>query len=233
MRKTKINLPAALKLSEEFISGSDIVLGAYHQLPKTEGLKKNEAEEHFRLGTKLALQEYPDFEGSKEHLLQAITYRPDYWEAYTALGDISRNPNNPSSMDLGKAEDSYKQALRIKPDYPQALLGMLNVLIDTRRLDEAEKVYNKLSKEHTKFMKYTNVDRYEAEAHPAFGIFYSRKRYLQVLKRMADQYYAMRQYKKAVEKFLTILASDTRDIEVRLALGLSYQRYSISSRGII
>ncbi len=223
MRKTKTKLPTAPKVSEIFISGSDTVMGAFHEFPKTEGLKKNEAEEHFRLGTQLALQEYPDFEGSKEHLLQAITYRPDYWEAYTALGDISRNPNNPS-MDLGKAEDSYKQALRIKLDYPQALLGMLNVLIDTLRLDEAEKVYNKLIKEHARFMKYTNVDRYEAEAHPAFGFFYSRKRYLQILKRMADQYYAMRQYKKAIEKFHTILASDSRDIEVRLALGLSYQR---------
>ncbi len=212
-----------LRAAELFSVPSDSLMGAAHVFALPKPLKRSEAQEHYRLGVEIAHQEYPDFAAARDHLLEALRYEPDFVAALVALGDVERNPFNPA-RDVAAASRAYDRALSLDSDSATARLGRVNVLIDLGDLEAAEGAYADLLRRHARFAKYAVAERYEAEARPPFGWFYPRKRHIQLLKRLGDAYYAAGRYEDAAARFERILGDDSRDVEVRLALGFARQR---------
>ncbi len=212
-----------MRLAEVFLVPSDTVMGAAHEFAPPEPMKRDEAEEHYRLGVERYYQEYPDFDSARRHFELALHHRPNFVDAFVGLGDVNRNPFNPLRQ-LEAAEEAYGKALAIQASNARALLGSLELLIDRGRLEEAEMAYAGLVDQHPRFTKYSTVERYEAEARPAFGWFYPRKRNLQLLKRLGDAYYRASRYADAANRYSAILSLDSRDIEVRLAMAFAWFR---------
>ncbi len=224
-----LTLPVPPRLAEVYLVASDTMMGACHEFPSPKPLKRDEATEYYRLGIETAHQEYPDFAAGKAYLLKAINYCPDYVDAIVALGNIELNPSNPA-RDVVAARAAYELALSLDEDSATAGLGRLAVLIDEGRFDDAETAYRDLLIRQPRFMRYSTVERYEAEARPAFGWFYARKRDLQTLKRLGDAYFTARRYVEAGERYHSVLGNDSRDIETRLALAFAHFRAHESDR---
>lgn len=209
-----------LKTSESFNSPSHNWVSALHSFPRYKGLKESEAEEFYELAMKQIFQEGADFDAVKANLLKAIELKPDYVDAYTALGDVSCY----SGEKPGKARHWYTHALDIESDNANALLGLVHVMIATGELSQAERAKAKLEKLHPRFMKYTKVERREAGAGPCLMVYYSRRRNSQISKCIGDGYYQAGQFEKAIKCYRTVTTLDSTDIETRLALGLARYR---------
>lgn len=90
-----------------------------------------DAESCFMQGVELAHK--GDSLQALDFFQQAISWKPDYAEAYNGIGALLINMN-----DLNKAEFYLQRALELKPDYPEALFNFGTLLARTSFLQEAE-----------------------------------------------------------------------------------------------
>ncbi len=209
-----------LKTSESFYSPSDCVVTALHKFPRYKGFKESEAKEYYELAVRQIFQEGADFNAANANLLKAIELRPDYVDAYIALGDVSRY----SGETPDKARHWYTRALDLESENANALLGLVYVMIAAGEFSEAEHAKANLEKLHSRFMKYTKVERYEAGATPTIMAYYSRRRNAQISKCIGDGYYQAGQFEEAVRCYRDVTSADSADIEMQVALGLACYR---------
>jgi tetratricopeptide (TPR) repeat protein len=74
-----------------------------------------------------------------ERYQEAISAKPDFFEAYSDLGFAYRKTG-----DLDRALAAYDRALQINPEYPNALEYLGETYLKLTRLDDAKSTYMKL-----------------------------------------------------------------------------------------
>ncbi len=77
-------------------------------------------------------------DAAREHLARAIKLSPMNPEAYVQLGHIEN-----ADMCANKAVDQFRRALMVKPHYPPAVSGLVNVLRKQGEYDESTAVLEK------------------------------------------------------------------------------------------
>lgn len=149
----------------------------------------------------------------------------------------SRSHNNLGSTyitlnDFENAEDSYEKAVKLKPDYIEALFNLGNVKIDLGKFTEAVKVLNQLIKEDSAFYKayfargiaYSSMQIYD-KALSDFSKAISDKdieNNIKVFNKSGMVKFSMNKYTEAIEDFNKALAIDSTFTETYNNLGLVY-----------
>src|SRR5690606_22357204 len=85
----------------------------------------------------LLSHEYKDDEGAKDQYLKVLEYDPMEVKALNNLGNYYK------STDPGKAEELFRSAIDLKPDYVEAYMNYANLLIGNGRKDEGRALYKK------------------------------------------------------------------------------------------
>ncbi len=84
-------------------------------------LNSRQAESHYRLGCLLKLDRPTE---ALAHLQQAISYRPDFAEAFNAIGQVWHD-----RMELSAAITSFQQAIVLDPDFAEAHVNLAEALL--------------------------------------------------------------------------------------------------------
>jgi len=78
------------------------------------------------------------YDAAREHLARAIKLSPMNPDAYVQLGHIEN-----ADFNAGKAVEHFRRALMVKPNYPPAVSGLVNVLRKQGEYEEATSVLDK------------------------------------------------------------------------------------------
>jgi tetratricopeptide (TPR) repeat protein len=108
--------PSIMTVAEEALKLKqwELARNGYQLAIKTGRMEDREFFGHYRLGMTL-LFGYKDINNAEKEYLTAIQYKPEYLEAYLALGDLWLG-----QKDFQKASDWYEQAINISPKNPKA-----------------------------------------------------------------------------------------------------------------
>ena len=137
---------------------------------------------HTLLGKALLGSPLFDVEGAKAECLEAVRIAPDLAMAHCGLGDvysvmgtsawIKNMPQNPDFAEplrdkesdglFYKAEECYKEAIRLDPNYVDAHRGLGSVYIYLNRNDESAECYREVLR----------LNPNDADAHEQLGMYY-------------------------------------------------------------
>lgn len=82
----------------------------------------------------------------------AVEKYPDFYQAYSSLGYINRELGNPEI-----ALDAYNQALKINPDYPQAIEGRGEIYLELNRIEEAKSAFIYLCTNYSDDLRFADL----------------------------------------------------------------------------
>jgi type IV pilus assembly protein PilF len=116
-----------------------LLLGACASWPERE-FNENVAEANFKLG--IGYMQSGHFQVATEKLLKALQYNDDYPEAHNAIAVLYEEVR-----EYGPAENHYKRAIDLKPDYTLAKLNYARFLClrEPIRTAEGEREFEKIA----------------------------------------------------------------------------------------
>ena len=107
-----------IALAQTQTGNSEQAIQTHYQVLR---LKSQHAESHHQLGC-LLKAERPT--AALAHFQQAITYQPDFAEAFDSIGQIWRD-----RMEIPAAISSFRQAVKLDPDFADAQLHLADALL--------------------------------------------------------------------------------------------------------
>ena len=95
------------------------------------------AQSHYHRGVRARVMK--DWAAAEEDFRQAIVQQPTFADAWNELGYALRNQRR-----HGESVDAYHEALRLRPDFPEALEYLGETYVKLGRLDDARRTLDRL-----------------------------------------------------------------------------------------
>ena len=164
-------------------------------------------------------------------LLQAISLKPDYFQAHYNLGNVYRDHGQ-----LDKAVLAYHQAIRIKPNFADAYSDLGNALKNSGKIDEAVTAFQTaITLKPDYFQAYSNLGTaYQLQGNLTAALE-SYQRALEIRPDMAEILCNLGNIQKDLDRIDDAIASYRRAIELKPSFHEAYSNliYCLSSTQLL
>ncbi|NNM59164.1 MAG: tetratricopeptide repeat protein [Legionellales bacterium] len=158
---------------------------------------------------------------ARYHFEQAIRLKPDYVEAYNALGNLFHQQD-----DLLKAMECYQKAVLLRPNYLDALVNLGTISLKLERMDEAQHYFEQIvalypSHDAANF-QLGNIAYQRKQLDQAL-VFYEKIPYhLNAQLNMGSIFLEKGLTEKAIEKFIYVLSLEPKHLFAHSNLAALY-----------